>query len=209
MVSSLGTIAILGLSISACSKISDLVSGGGGGDDTQVAATQVRLSAFSNFTCTSNWTNRDGALGLKAGSGNGTCSAGFPGASGTYRVELVAQTEFDGSSHYRISINGNTAGNGRYPYSQGQRICNCPDWPTHCPDVNTNLNAGIHKINTGDKIEFWGAESYECLPEYHNGAYAKWHELVFTPLNESAVRDNAKKEERCTRIPVALPDQFT
>jgi len=183
IISSLSIITIFGISVSACNKISDLVSGGGGSNDTQqVAASQVRLSAFSNFTCTSNWTNRDGALGLAAGSGNGTCSAGFPGTTGKYRVELVAQTEFDGSPHYRISINGNTAGSGRYPYSKGSLICSCPDWPKNCPDVNTNLDAGVHTIKTGDKIEFWGAESYECLPDYHNGAYAKWHELVFTPV---------------------------
>jgi len=176
----LGAIALLGLSISACNKISDLVSGGGGGDDTQVAATQVRLSAFSNFTCTSNWTNRDGALGLAAGSGSGTCVAGFPGTTGKYRVELVAQTEYDGSPSYKISVNGNTAGSGRYPYSKGSLICSCPDWHINCPDKNVNLDAGIHTIKTGDKIEFWGAEIYEC--DKSHGAYAKWHELVFTPV---------------------------
>lgn len=171
--------------LAGCSKLLEPVSGGGGGtadpsNSAQSAHTTVRLNARNDFNCTSNWTDRDGALGLVAHTGSGTCRAAFPGGSGTYRIQVVAQTEFDGSPVYRIRINGRTAASGSYPLSKGTLICDCPDWRRNCPDVNASLDAGVHEIRTGDIIEFFGQEVYPCG---EHGAYAKWHELVFTPVN--------------------------
>lgn len=182
----LGVFLAAGLFLGGCEKLIETVSGGGGGagsggtSASQSANTPVRLNAFTQFQCTSNWTNRDGGLGLVAHSGSGTCKAAFPGGSGAYRIQLVAQTEFDGSPIYRISINGRVVASGSYPLSKGTLICDCPDWPRNCPDVNVSLDAGVHQIHTGDVIEFYGQEVYPCGK---NGAYAKWHELVFTPVD--------------------------
>lgn len=159
---------------------------GDAGDTTDVAAadgdgelTKIRLDAFQHFQCTDNWTNRDGGWGLQAGTGNGKCTASFPGRSGRYRVILMAQLEFDGSPKYRISINGSQIAAGEYPASKGKLICDCPNWRTNCPDRVVPLDAGRHAINRGDVIEFYAEEVYPC-GENH-GAYAKWRELVFTP----------------------------
>ena len=141
--------------------------------------TKLRLDAFQHFQCTENWTNRDGGLGLKAGSGEGVCTASFPGYSGRYRVILMAQLEFDGSPKYNISINGSSIAAGEFPPSKGKVICDCPNWRTNCPDRVVPIDAGRHEINRGDVIEFRGQEVYPC-GEGH-GAYAKWRELVFTP----------------------------
>lgn len=142
----------------------------------------VKLNAFKDFKCTSNWKNRDGGLGLEVGSGNGTCRAAFPGEPGTYRVELAAQTEREGQSPYRISINGKLAGSGKFPFSQGKVNCEChrQPWQIYCPDVVVNLDAGTHNINTGDTIEYYGEEEYLCGK---HGAYSKWRGMVFTPVD--------------------------
>ena len=142
----------------------------------------VRLDAFKNFKCTSNWKNRDGGLGLKVGSRSGTCTAAFPGGAGLYRVELLAQTEREGQSPYRISINGQLAGAGKFPFSQGQVNCKChkQPWQLYCPDVVVNLDSGTHYLNPGDVIEYYGEEEYLCGK---HGAYSKWRGMVFTPVN--------------------------
>jgi len=139
----------------------------------------VSLSAFSDFSCTSNWTNRDGALGLSAGSGSGTCTTTFSGESGTYNLSLIVQTEFDGRSPYQVSINGNVVSSGTYPLSSPLG-CDCPldNWMTVCPDQIVTLNGGVHQINKGDTITFYGEETYPCGS---HGAYAKWHGMNFTP----------------------------
>jgi hypothetical protein len=148
---------------------------------TGPAATPVSLSAFSNFACTSNWTHRDGALGLAAGSGSGTCQATFPGVPGVYRVTVRVQTEFDGSSPYQVMINGGVVHSGAYPLASPLG-CDCPldQWRSVCPDRVVDLDAGAHQINTGDVIGFWGQEVYPCGS---HGSYAKWHAMIFTPVN--------------------------
>lgn len=83
----------------------------------------------------------------------------FPGVSGTYRVSVTVQTEFDESSPYKISINGRTVAPGHYPGSKGRLICDCPDWRKNCPNEHERLDAGPHQINTGDTIEA-GATTY-------------------------------------------------
>ena len=169
---------LLGM-LSACSSSSDGESSSGGGGE--IAASAVDLSAFSNFTCTSNWTNRDGALGLKAYSNNGTCDATFPGVSGMYQITVTVQTEYDGRPPYRVSLNGVVVSSGAYPTSSSLG-CGCRDlgdWRKICPDKDVDLNAGVHQVNTGDVIQFFGAEHFGC--DGH-GAYAKWHRIVLTPV---------------------------
>ena len=135
------------------------------------SSNEVWLDAFM-FSCTDNWTTRDGAQGLVAYSGSGSCVKSFPGEPGTYRLELVAVTEYDGESPYRISINGTTIKEGTYPLSSSLG-CDCPtdQWRTVCPDRNEDINLGTHDLNTGDSIEFWGDDEYPCG---QHGSYAKW-----------------------------------
>jgi hypothetical protein len=115
-------IALTAVLLVACDKLDEYVnstSSGGGSDSNSASSNSsqpseiVKLGAFNEFKCTSNWTNRDGGLGLKVGSGSGTCKAPFHGESGIYRIELLAQTEREGRSPYRISINGTQVNSGR------------------------------------------------------------------------------------------------
>ena len=140
---------------------------------------KIHLNAFIHFKCSDNWTNRDGGLGLVAGTNSGTCQANFPGRTGKYRVTLMAQLEFDGGPKFRVSLDGDTIVEGVYPLSKGELICNCPNWRTNCPDRVVPIDAGVHRISTGSTIEFYGAEVYPCGDSH--GAYAKWRELVFSP----------------------------
>ena len=187
------TTAILG-----CDQMEKVASGGGNGsaeasesgsteiakqEDSQpenVQPTKVRLNAFNDFDCTSNWGNRDGGLGLKAGTGSGSCRAKFPGNAGDYRVTLMAQLEFDGAPKFKIMIDGKVIAAGEYPMSKGKLICDCPNWRTNCPDRIIPIDAGTHPINKGSIIEFYGEEVYPCGSGSH-GAYAKWREMVFMP----------------------------
>lgn len=147
--------------------------------EEQVTNSVVQLNAFKDFNCTSNWTNRDGGLGLRVGTGRGTCKTTFRGGSGPYDIKLGAQTEREGQSPYRISINGQVVSSGKFPYAQGKRICSCRQpWQRYCPDVVKQLDAGVHHINTGDVIEYYGEEEYLCGK---HGAYSKWRGMTFTP----------------------------
>lgn len=147
--------------------------------DTGQEKDKIRLSAFTDFKCDNAWTNRDGGWGLRAGSGSGVCNATFPGASGSYRVTLMAQLEFDGNPKFRIEIDGATVAAGSYPMSMGELICDCPNWRVNCPDRVVPINAGVHELRQGASVRFVAAEVYPCGGSH--GAYAKWHELVFTP----------------------------
>jgi len=154
-------------------------------DDSSSAAaaassSTVELNAFSDFNCTSNWSNRDGALGLTARTGSGTCQAAFPGASGSYRITITVQTEFDGNSPYALYINDNGAASGSYPLAPGcENDCDPDNWRSQCPDRKKNLDAGTHSISQGDIIKFYGAEDWNCSD---HGAYAKWHKITFTRI---------------------------
>lgn len=196
----------IALSSVACEQVENITSGIGGGDKVSAGTVEgggsdgssgqtaqlaqadaapsepkkLRLDAFRDFDCGGNWTNRDGGLGLKAGSGSGTCRARFSGTSGEYRITLMAQTEFDGAPKFSISIDGNKIAAGRYPMSKGKLICDCPNWRVNCPDRIVPIDAGVHAVNNGSTIEFFGQEVYPCGSGSH-GAYAKWRELVFTP----------------------------
>jgi len=177
--------AFTAMMLIACDSSVETTSSGSGGNDSEIdsgPAVMVRLGAFNDFQCTSNWTNRDGGLGLSVGSGSGTCQASFPGKSGIYQIELLAQTEREGQSPYRISINGTQVSSGKFPFSQGELNCKCyrQPWTKYCPDVVMNLDAGTHKINTGDIIEFYGEEEYLCGA---HGAYSKWRGMIFNPVN--------------------------
>ncbi|WP_339133985.1 MAG: hypothetical protein WGN25_14190 [Candidatus Electrothrix sp. GW3-4] len=144
------------------------------------SSSTVELGAFSDFSCSSGWTNRDGALGLSPHSGSGTCQATFPGASGSYRITITVQTEFDGTSPYALYINDNGAASGRYPLAPGcENDCHPDDWRSQCPDRNVNLDAGTHSVSTGDIIKFYGEEDWNCDD---HGAYAKWHKITFTRI---------------------------
>ncbi|MEA1889643.1 MAG: hypothetical protein U9N50_07695 [Pseudomonadota bacterium] len=175
--------AFTAMMLAACNQSGESTSSGVGDDSNQpLTATTVNLDAFNDFQCTSNWTNRDGGLGLTVGSGSGTCKTSFPGKSGIYQIELLAQTEREGQSPYRISINGNEVSSGKFPFSQGELICKCykQPWAVYCPDVVMKLNAGTHQINYGDIIEYYGEEEYLCGA---HGAYSKWRGMVFNPVN--------------------------
>lgn len=151
--------------------------------DTSVTASgKIYLDAFDDFSCSSNWANRDGARGLKAHSGSGSCSASFPGKPGKYRITVRIQTEFDGKSPYKVSVNGQTIHSGNYPLSSSL-YCDCPkdDWRKVCPDKNVTIDCGTVALNTGDKIGFWGQDHYPCGG--NNGSYAKWHGMTFTLVN--------------------------
>lgn len=166
--------------LSACdASVSGESSSGGGSSGP--AATVVSLGAFQKFSCTSNWTTRDGALGLEAHTGSGTCDATFPGVSGPYRITITVQTEYDGRPFYSMAINGKVVTSGRYPTSSSLG-CSCRDlgdFRKFCPDKNMDLDGGIQQIKTGDIIRFYGAEHFGC--DGH-GAYAKWHKIVLTPV---------------------------
>ena len=173
------------LMLVACdSSVETSSSGGGGSNDSNEPQTAVTLNldAFNDFQCTPNWANRDGGRGLTVGSGSGTCQTSFSGKSGVYQVTLLAQTEREGQSPYRISINGNVVSTGKFPFSQGRVICEChaQPWTVHCPDVVVNLDGGTHQINYGDTIEYYGEEEYLCGK---HGAYSKWRGMIFTPVN--------------------------
>ncbi len=142
-------------------------------------ASEIRLNAFSDFNCSSNWTNRDGALGLKAHTGSGTCRASFPGISGRYRVQIKVQAERDGAPPYSFSINGVIVKSGHYPYATGQLACGCSY--EKCPDRNKMMDVGTFQINQGDIVELWADQVYPC--GHDHGAYAKWHEMIFTVSN--------------------------
>ncbi|CAK8720099.1 hypothetical protein KKHLCK_09285 [Candidatus Electrothrix laxa] len=147
---------------------------------TTSSSSTVELSAFSDFSCTSNWSDRDGALGLTANSGSGTCQAAFPGESGTYSIIITVQIEFDGNSPYALYINDNGVASGSYPLASGcENDCHPDDWRTQCPDQNENIDAGTHSISTGDIIKFYGEEDWNCD---EHGAYAKWHKITFTRI---------------------------
>ena len=151
----------------------------GAGEIASEQPSEVRLSAFSDFSCTSNWTERDGALGLKAHTGSGTCQASFPGVSSMYKVRINVQAERDGASPYTLSINGKTVASGNYPYATGRLACDCSI--EKCPDRNTFVNIGTLKVNKGDTIKYWGDQVSPCGDDH--GAYAKWHKMIFTPVD--------------------------
>ncbi len=142
-------------------------------------ATAVSLSAFSDFSCSGNWTNRDGALGLEAGSGNGSCEHIFSGATASYRITITIQTEFDGRPYYSLSINGREISSGQYPLSNSM-ACDCPkdNWWNVCPDKKVEIDTGVHTVVKGDIIKFYGEEEWQC--DGH-GAYAKWHSISLVP----------------------------
>lgn len=147
---------------------------------TPTSSSTVVLSAFSDFSCTSNWTVRDGAWGLKARTGSGSCQASFSGESGTYNIVITVQTEFDGESPYALYINDAGAASGRYPLASGcEGECEPDDWHSQCPDRKKNLSAGTHNISKGDIIKFYGEEDWNCDD---HGAYAKWHKITFTRI---------------------------
>jgi hypothetical protein len=136
-----------------------------------VSSGNIFLDAF-DWRCSSNWGNRDGALGIEAYTGSGTCQQAFPGAPGTYQLVLKAVTEFDGESPYKFSINGTQVANGEYPLSSPLG-CDCPkeNWREVCPDRDRDIDLGTFTLNTGDVLEFWGQDVYPCGG---HGSYTKW-----------------------------------
>lgn len=182
----LAVLLIAGILVSCSDKKDQTSSGGGTAASTSSSTTsgggastlsKVALDAAADFKCSGNWGDRDGVWGLKAYSGNGSCQVSFPGVAGTYRIDVLVQTERDGSSPYRVSINGRTVASGSYPYATGKLRCDCS--LDDCPDENVYLGAGAHQLRTGDVIEFWGADDYPCGKDH--GSYAKWHRMEFTP----------------------------
>lgn len=136
-----------------------------------VSSSNIFLDAF-DFNCSSNWGNRDGALGIKAYTGSGTCQESFPGEAGTYQLVLKAVTEYDGKSPYKFSINGTQVANGEYPLSSPLG-CDCPheNWREVCPDRDRDIDLGTHTLNPGDILELWGDDVYPCGS---HGSYTKW-----------------------------------
>ena len=149
-------------------------SAGGQGSATVDSSTEIFLNAFTDFACSPGWQDRNGGLGRAAYSGDGTCETPFPGESGVYAVYLQAQTEADGSSPYSISVNDETISQGNMPYANGSLQCGCSF--EDCPDRVVNLGAGIHEIDSGDNVRFYGDDVYPCG---EHGSYAKWQGLIF------------------------------
>ena len=172
-------LVVCSLMVSCQESSSGEVTSGGSSETFSSNNTTATYSAFNDFNCTSGWSNRDGALGLTAGAGSGTCDLAFPGGSGKYRVSVKIQTEFDGKPIYRVSLNGNTIKEGTYPTSTRTVQCRCDNWRKNCPDKNVVVDAGVHVIRTGDVVQFFGEEVYPCGK---HGAYAKWHSITFTPV---------------------------
>ncbi len=168
--------------MSACDESSKTESGAKG--NPVEAATPSRetisLNAFSDFDCTSAWTTRDGALGLRAGSGSGECKTTFGGVTGEYYITLIAQAEFDGAPPYSIQVNGGEVKSGNYPYSKDRLICDCPNWRQNCPDKRVDIDTPPLTLNQGDIIVFSAREVYPCGPSH--GAYAKWLGMEIVPL---------------------------
>jgi hypothetical protein len=146
----------------------------------QRSTDKIFLDAFDDFSCSANWTDRDGALGLSPHSGSGTCTAEFPGEPGNYLITIKIQTEFDGRSPYEVTVNGTVIKQGEYPLSSSL-YCDCPldDWRSVCPDKDVTVDCGTHALKPGDTIGFWGDEVYPCGD---HGSYAKWHGMTFTPV---------------------------
>lgn len=136
-----------------------------------VSSSNIFLDAF-DFNCSSNWGNRDGAVGIKAYTGSGTCQESFPGEAGTYQLVLKAVTEYDGRSPYKFSINGTQVANGEYPLSNPLG-CDCPhdEWREVCPDRDRDIDLGTYTLNPGDILELWGDDVYPCGS---HGSYTKW-----------------------------------
>ncbi|MFC1681943.1 hypothetical protein ACFL1S_09290, partial [Pseudomonadota bacterium] len=80
---------------------------------------------------------------------------------------------------FRIEVDDTLIAAGSYPMSMGELICDCPNWRVNCPDRIVPIDAGVHEIRQGALIRFVAAEVYPCGGNH--GAYAKWHELVFSP----------------------------
>ncbi len=147
----------------------------------------VYLGAFDDFRnkggCDSIWTDRDGALGIKAYSDRwGACQAVFTGVdrAHAYTVVLTIQTEFDGMPPYKVLVNDQEIASGIYPTSTSSLRCECDDWRVNCPDKRVNINLGEVTLKKGDIVEFQGRDVYE--PCGSHGAYAKWHGISFTPV---------------------------
>lgn len=164
--------------LAACGSSGSSDSGGGDSVSTGENPKQVSLSAFKDFKCDGSWGNRDGARGLIAGKGSGTCKTTFEGVRATYKIQIQAQTESDGQSPYKVLINGKEVASGKFPLPAGKLVCDCPDWRKNCPDKIVNIDAGNHWLEPGDVIEFYGEETYPCGD---HGAYAKWHGMTLTP----------------------------
>ncbi|MEJ2134124.1 MAG: hypothetical protein P8X86_02615 [Desulfofustis sp.] len=194
-------IVFLGFLLTSCSGGSDDGGTTGGSGETQAAATneesssndktakeesneepeeepasvvsssEIFIDAF-DFNCSSNWGDRDGALGIKAYTGSGTCRKSFPGEAGTYQLVLKAVTEFDGKSPYKFSINGTQVASGEYPLSSSLG-CDCPEdnWREVCPDRDRDIDLGTYDLNPGDVLELWGDDVYPCGS---HGSYTKW-----------------------------------
>lgn len=146
-------------------------------EETAVVNTssEIWLDAF-DFNCTGNWGDRDGALGILAYQGSGSCTMDFPGETGTYEFILKAQTEYDGRSPYKLFINGTQVAGGEYPLSS-DLYCDCPhdNWREVCPDRNVDISLGTHTINNGATLKFWGDDVYPCG---EHGSYTKWHGIT-------------------------------
>ncbi len=150
-----------------------------GGTEVVPPPSEVTLSALSDFSCSSSWTTRDGALGLKAHSGSGSCQASFPGESGDYMIVLTIQTEFDGQPKYSVALGGHLIKSDRYPLSSTECGCEEENWRDVCPDRKRTVDLGKHTVAKGDEVKFYGEEDWDC--EEH-GAYCKWHEITFQPV---------------------------
>ncbi|MBD3243371.1 MAG: hypothetical protein GF331_22465 [Chitinivibrionales bacterium] len=102
----------------------------------------------------------------------------FPGAGGTYHVELGAVLESDGNSPYRFSVDGVLKREGNYPYADGYLDC---DGSTY---EEVLLDLGNHDIQQGDMIQFWAQSVYPCGSSH--GQYSRFNKLRFTPTTEPA-----------------------
>jgi hypothetical protein len=149
---------------------------------TTADAQTIKLAADKNSGHDSVWVKRYaagvnswGIVGNHVPGTNGNIwFQSFPGASGSYKMELGAVLEPDGNSKYRVYVAGSKVAEGSYPYSTGSKDCSASTLKV------SYLALGTHTVKQGDSIKLWGEAVYPCGTDH--GQYTRWFEIRFTKV---------------------------